>query len=177
MLPLQRKNTGDAAHGTTSQEFLDNLYWIVHNFQQKTNGQKPILCYDNIKIQKIADIKELKFPGRPTIQIDVEKQKLHMPTYSPDMNRPIEHIFGYIKPKVRGHLYEDYDKYTHPDQLQQLVFKVFNYELVEGAVKKDVDGLPLLWHVISTPFGEEYTDSDHDIHMGTGGDYPNAQYR
>jgi hypothetical protein len=57
------------------------------------------------------------------------------------------------------------------------VFKVFEHELVKGVVKKDVMGLPLLWHVISTPFGEEYTDEDGDIHPGTGGDYPNSQYR
>ena len=49
-------------------------------------------------------------------------------------------------------------------------------ELAE-AVAKDVAGLPLLWHIISTPWGEEYTDARGDIHLGSEGDYPPAHYR
>lgn len=177
VLLLQKKNTGDVAQGTTEEEFKDNLYHIVHRFQQKTAGTPPILCYDNNKIQAIADISELRFDNKPVIHVDVAQQKVDLPTYSPDMNRPIEHLFGFIKARVRAQLYKDYAKYIDPKALQAMVFKVFNEQLVKGAVERDVAGLPLLWHIISTPLGSEHTDAEGDIHPGTGGDYPNSQYR
>ena len=140
-----------------------------------------ILCYDNNKIQQIADIRELEYDCEPVIQLDPDSQKVHMPTYSPDMNRPIEHVFGLAKPKIRSHIYElaeglQVNKKSAED-LQAIVFKVFEKELVSGAVEKDVKGLPLLWHVISTPWGQEYTEPNGDVHLGCEGDYPPAHYR
>jgi hypothetical protein len=189
---LQKKGTAVDAKSTTSEEFTDNLYKIVQKFEHKTKeynkandkGDKadaPVLCYDNNKIQRIADISTLEYDDEPVIKLDPSKQRVHLPTYSPDMNRPIEHIFGFIKPKVRAHIYERYEHYTSSaagaQELQSVVVKVFEKELVAGAVKRDVEGLPLLWHVISTPWGEEYTDDKGDIHLGSEGDYPPAHYR
>jgi hypothetical protein len=189
---LQKKGTAIDAKSTTSEEFTDNLYKIVEKFERKTQqynkannkGDKadaPVLCYDNNKIQRIADISTLEYDDEPVIQLDPSKQRVHIPTYSPDMNRPIEHIFGFIKPKVRAHIYQRYEHYTSDaagaKDLQSIVMQVFEKELVAGAVERDVKGLPLLWHVISTPWGEEHTDERGDIHLGSGGDYPPAYYR
>ncbi len=190
--PLQTKGTAEDAKSTTAEEFTDNLYKIVQKFQQKTKeynkkegkGEEAdalVLCYDNIKIQRIADISTLEYDNEPPIVLDPSKQKVHLPTYSPDMNRPIEHIFGFIKPRVRAHIYERYEHYTSSaagaKDLQTIVMKVFEQELVPGAVERDVEGLPLLWHIISTPWGDEYTDPHGDIHLGSEGDYPPAHYR
>jgi hypothetical protein len=189
---LQKKGTAIDAKSTTSEEFTDNLYKIVQKFERKTkeynlaNGKgdkadAPVLCYDNNKIQKIAEISTLEYDDEPVIKLDPIKQRVHIPTYSPDINRPIEHIFGFTKPKVRAHIYERYEHYTSSaagaHELQSVVRKVFEQELVAGAVKRDVEGLPLLWHVISTPWGEEYTDDQGDVHLGSEGDWPPAHYR
>jgi hypothetical protein len=189
---LQKKGTAVDAKSTTEEEFKDNLYQIVKEFHKKTQQYNkdnhlddqhtdPILCYDNNKIQRGADIKELEYDDEPVIQLDPNSQRVHMPTYSPDMNRPIEHVFGFAKPKIRSHIYELADQLkvdkNSAEQLQGAVFRVFEKELVPGAVRKDVMGLPLLWHVVSTPWGEEYTDSDGDVHLGCEGDYPPAYYR
>lgn len=189
---LQTMHKAEDAKSTTSEEFLDNLYKIVEKFQEKTKkynhekglGDKaddPVLCYDNNKIQRIANISTLKYEKCPDIKLDESKQKVDLPTYSPDMNRPIEHIFGFIKPRVRAHVYERYEHYTSSKagakDLQTVVIQVLEKELVPGAVERDVAGLPLLWHVISTPRGEEYTDEKGDIHLGSEGDYPPAYYR
>lgn len=174
---LQTKDKGEPAKSTTEEEFKDNLYHIVHKFEQKTGGDKPVLSFDNNKIQAIADISVLEFDNKDPIHIDVDTQRVHLPTYSPDMDRPIEHMFGFIEGRVRNHLYDDYQKYATPTEFQKLVHHVFTNDLVEGAVERNVDGLPLLWHIISTPLGEEHTDANRDMWPGSGGDYPSAQFR
>lgn len=82
---------------------------------------------------------------------------------------------------VCAHIYERYEHHTSSaagaKDLQTIVMKVFEEELVPGAVERDVKGLPLLWHIISTPWGQEYTDPQGDIHLGSEGDYPPAHYR
>jgi hypothetical protein len=189
---LQRKGKADDAKGTTEEEFKDNLYLIVKKFHDKTKQYNideklgdahcdPILCYDNNKIHAIADISTLQYEDRDPIVLDPAIQKVNLPTYSPDMNRPIEHIFGFVKPRVRAHVYERFEHYVSgPDgakDLQTVVMHVFEHELRSGAVARDVTGLPLLWHAVSTPWGDDYTDEGGDIHMGSGGDYPPAHYR
>lgn len=190
--PLQKKGSAEDAKSTTEEEFKDNLYKIVQKFQRKTKQYNkdnnlgsepdaPVLCYDNNKIQRIADISTLKYDNEPDISLDPEAQRVDLPTYSPDMNRPIEHVFGFIKPRVRAHIYERYEHYVSSAagarDLQAIVIQVFEKELVPEAVEKDVAGLPLLWHIISTPWGEEYTYMRGDIHLGSEGDYPPAHYR
>lgn len=189
---LQKKGSAEDAKSTTEEEFKDNLYKIVQKFQRKTKqynrdnnlgseADAPVLCYDNNKIQRIADISTLQYDNEPDIMLDPATQRVDLPTYSPDMNRPIEHVFGFVKPRVRAHIYERYEHYVSgaagAKDLQAIVIQVFEKELVPEAVAKDVAGLPLLWHIISTPWGEEYTDARGDIHLGSEGDYPPAHYR
>lgn len=174
-MDLQKKNSGDDAQSTTEEEFKDNLWHICHTFKQKT-GEYPILCYDNVKIQRIADITLLQNEHGGDILLDKDKNKVKLPTYSPDCNRPIEHTFAIVKTMVRNKLYKYYHKYNTGRSLQTLVQECFD-KLPKGAVAKDVNDLPLLWEVISTPTGIIFLDANDHAHVGSGGDWPKADYR
>jgi hypothetical protein len=83
------------AKSTTTAEFLDNLRCILKEWQRREGPDSmPYFVYDNNKIQKVADITLLQGArGQPLTLA----HRLPQPAYSPDMNRPIEHMFGWLK--------------------------------------------------------------------------------
>lgn len=163
------------------EEFTDNLHYILKAWKAKT--ETPcLLSYDNAKIQEKADIRVLYHPDHPgvvekAIKVNPETQKLKLPPYSHDLNRPIEHIFGTMKHKIREGVYKKPEKYTKADDLQNLVWKLFHEEIPQGHVAKDVSGLHYLWDVLSTPYGVRFLDDDDKEAVGTGGNWPKAYYR
>lgn len=177
-LDLQTKRGGDEAASTTSEEFVDNLWLIVAKWMRDTRTF-PVLSYDNNKIQAAVDITRLEYAqgqeGKPVIRLIPALNKVDLPTYSPDMNRVIEHVFGDVKQRVRTVIYGAQRDFTKPAVLQDEVKKAFN-ALTPGAVRKDVYGLPVLWQVLSTAEGATFQDSQGHIHVGTGGDYPPCHY-
>lgn len=157
------------------------MYYIIKAWQAKTSDA-CLLSFDNAKIQAVADISELYDPRHPgekehAITIDQVAVRLHLPPYSHDLNRPIEHIFGTMKHKIREELYLSFYKHNTPDGLQKLVLNQFTKHLPPKQVQEDVKGLPLLWEVLSVPAGITFVDSKGQLAVGTGGDWPNAEYR
>jgi hypothetical protein len=138
-----------------------------------------MLSYDNVKIQRAVNISNLQYAqgqeGKEAISLDKDLNKVDLPTYSPDMNRAIEHVFGIVKPRVRGAIYNAQHDFSKPAELQRVVLSIFN-DLPQGSVKADTKGLPLLWHVLSTPEGAVFEDPPGHQHVGTGGGYPPARY-
>lgn len=178
--PLQLKNGSELAQSTTEEEFKDNLYHICKAWYSKT--QDPIIfSYDNNKIQAGANISTLHHPDREQapISIDVTTQKLELPTYSPDLNRPIEHVFGCVKTKIRQALYKHAPKYNKGATLQTLVWDEVHawFKKYPNSVKEDVGGLPMLWRVLSTPACVTFVDDAGHLHVGSGGDWPMSIYR
>jgi hypothetical protein len=177
-LDLQTKRGGNEAASTTSEEFVDNLWMIIAQWVRDTHTQ-PVLSYDNNKIQAAVDVSHLEYAqgqeGKPVIRLNPALNKVDLPTYSPDMNRIIEHVFGDVKQRVRSVIYGAQRDFTKPAVLQDEVKKAFK-SLTPGAVKKDVYGLPLLWQILSTAEGATFQDSQGHTHVGTGGDYPPCRY-
>jgi hypothetical protein len=177
-LDLQTKRGGNEAASTTAEEFEDNLWMIVAQFVKDTN-MWPVLSYDNNKIQLAVDVRHLEYAqgqeGKVVIRLDPAFNKVDLPTYSPDMNRPIEHVFADVKQRVRAAIYGAQRDFTKSAVLQDEVKKAFK-ALTPGAVQKDVYGLPLLWQVLSTAEGATFPDSQGHTHVGTGGDYPPSRY-
>lgn len=179
---LQKANSGKNAHHTTREEFTDNLYFIMKKWNEKTQNAPFLLSYDNAKIQATADISTLYHPDHPgeeehAIHIDPEVSKLPLPAYSHDLNRPIEHIFGTMKHKIREALYFEYHKYNTARNLQTLVWDKFHNFIPKGQVEKDVRGLPYLWEVLSTGAGITFVRDDGSEAVGTGGNWTNAYMR
>lgn len=158
---------------------MDNMYYIIKTWNQKTNNATYYLSFDNNAIQATADVTMFTNPDDPadTIPLLPNGIKLPLPAYSHDLNRPIEHIFGTVKHLIRTELYADWDRYKDAAALQGLVWQVFHNLAVynmQRHVEADVAGLPLLWLILSTPAGILFADDCGKVHVGTGGDYPNA---
>lgn len=184
MLPfdLQKaKAPTEKAQSTTREEFEDSLYHIVKAWQAKTSDPF-FLSYDNAKIQATADIKTLYHPHYPgdeeqAIKLNPGTCRLKIPAYSHDINRPIEHIFGTMKHKIREALYFEYMKYNTPEKLQTLVWDLFHTHIPPEHVEKDVRGLKYLWQVLSTPAGIRFMAADDTEAVGSGGNWPTYEYR
>lgn len=178
VLHLQTKGKGDDASSTTEEEFEDNMWLIVTKFIRDT-GVYPLLSYDNVKIQKGVNISNLKYAqgqeGKPIIRLSSELHKVDLPTYSPDMNRVIEHTFGVVKQRVRVQIYQGARDFSKGAQLQTAVVQTFD-SLKRGSIKNDTKGLPLLWRVLSTAEGATFEQPPHHKHVGTGGGYAPARY-
>lgn len=158
------------------------MYYILKEWKHKTNNAYCYLSFDNAKIQATADLTELKCPGQQPEVADVIRladvgEKLDLPAYSHDLNRPIEHIFGTMKHRIREELYFASWKYKSPAALQSLVMQQFHHNFPKEQVASDIKGLPLLWQVLSVPSGITFVNFNDKLAVGTGGDWPNAEYR
>lgn len=169
----QTKQKGDDAKSTTAEEIQDNLWLICQAFKKET-GYLPVLVFDNAAIQAVVDTNNLSYGDTPLVKISPIKSRL--PTYSSDMNRPIEHVFGVVKPRVHNIIYKAARDYSDAAKLQTAVVEAFA-SLKPGSVASDIEGLPLLWKIISTPAGQTFVDDEGHTHTGTGGDYPPKRYR
>lgn len=177
-LDLQLKGKEEDASSTTIEEFVDNLWYIIDTYQKKT-GWLPVLSYDNIKIQQAVNIREVAYAqgeeDKEPFSLDPSLNKVDLPTYSPDMNRVIEHTFGMVKPLVRVSIYRHERDYSKGANLQTAVVSAF-HSLKHGAISDDTKGLPLLWRVLSTAEGTTFEQPPGHTHVGTGGGYAPARY-
>lgn len=176
---LQIANGTRDAKETTRQEFIHNMYYIMTEWNHKTNSAPYFLSLDNNKIQATADLTRVENPNNPrqAVSLAPNGARLPLPPYSHDLNRPIEHLFGTAKHLIRCALYGNWGHYKTPANLQSLVFTTFNTlpQLGYGEhVAKDVRGLTHLWEALAMPFGVTYKDFKNRVQVGTGGDYPNA---
>jgi len=155
---LQKQDTADIAKGITSEEFTDNLWLIVNKFHARTRLW-PLLSYDNAKVHKGANLAQLKYAqgeeDKQVFRLDNNLHKVDLPTYSPDKNRVIEHVFGDAKQRMRVQIYQGNGDYSKGPELQTAAWEVF-HSLKRDAVANDTKSLPLLWRVLSTAEGTEF---------------------
>jgi hypothetical protein len=175
---LQTRDNPKVAKSTTAEEFEDNLWYIVDIFYRKT-GAYPLLCYDNASIQKAINVTHIQYAqgleGKQVYNLSEQLDLVDLPTYSPDMNRVIEHTFAVAKQRVREMIYRGERDYSKGLELQKSVWKVF-HSLDPGSIGNDTKGLPLLWRVLSTPEGTSFQYPPWHQHVGTGGGYAPAKY-
>jgi len=180
---------GDLGKSTVSKETADLLYLLVRRFRTRT-GENPILVLDNNRIQeRIPDDRIVSRYG----SIDLPSEcRFRIPSYSPDFNQPAEHAVAEIKKQMRGLLFK---RCAHSGQLASGdLQKIFNQAVgmlrkgmqYKGSVLKDVKGLVVLWGIVSTPKGQNFTELQYRntpnppkkaVHPGTGGGWPPARIR
>lgn len=140
--------------------------------QWEGSGQKPLFLYDNNKIQNFARYQQMGIRGW---------QRVRIPPRSPDLNKPVEHMFHRIKAGIRERLYTNNELLT-PQMVQQWVVDIF-FEKQAGPdgtmvykqqemIKKDVLTLPLTWLAVSTDKGQAAQHTNGTTVQGSGGDYP-----
>lgn len=123
----------------------------------------PYLQYDNNRIQIAADLRDIGLD--PSFRVPLS-------AYSPDLNRAIEHTFGWLKEEVRGWLYGWIQH--HPGCVPTA--KQFA-DATHGAfmgrkqawVSADVMGLPELWEILDHDEGVQFRCSNGRWKQGSGG--------
>lgn len=123
---------------------------------------KPLFCYDNNRIQAGADFKRMYFK---------KHQWVHIPPYSPDFNKPIEHVFHQMKQKLGDRIYH----HTGPLEVQDLrqwVLDIFEKQISTASIAKDVHSLKNTYLAVSTDKGHAIKAPNGQTVMGTGGDWP-----
>jgi hypothetical protein len=167
---LQCKNKpAKVAKGTTIQEFEHNMKNIVQQAAVTWgNGDlKPFFCYDNAKWQAHANFSNMGMSRH---------QRIVIPPHSPDMNKPIEHVFHQIKQKLAERFYKSTEEIT-AHTVQEWVRDIFENEITTASIMKDALSLKKTYLAIKTEKGDEVYYDDGSKVVGTGGDYPIADLR
>lgn len=167
------------AKSTTHEETQDiiKLWWPKAKADLKKKGYKARLSMDNISIQQAASSCGLHRGDR-----------IHLPPYSPDMHKVVEHAIGNLKREVYNRLYQEHYLLTS-QQVQQIVRDIFYCRDPDpktaaalkkdyiDSIRKDSDDLHYTYKVISMEQGTEWLGEDKQIHRGVGGNWPPARYR
>jgi hypothetical protein len=124
----------------------------------------PVLfCYDH----NTADKEKMGIqPG----------EVLESAKYSPDMHKPIEHAWGWLKESVQQQLLAPKAKSLTARAAQELVYNTW-LRLPKAGVFRDVETLPLTYMVICGAAGEAREDDHGNPHTCSGGDWPARAYR
>ena len=130
-------------------------------------GLPVLFCYDHNTIQATANMEKMGIqPG----------EMLESAKYSPDMHKPIEHAWGWLKHSVQQQLLAPKAKPLTALAAQQLVYDPW-LRLPKAGVLKDVETLPLTYMVICGDAGEAAFDDNGNPHTCSGGDWPERAYR
>lgn len=123
----------------------------------------PYLQYDNNRIQVSADLRSIGIH---------ESCRVPLSAYSPDLNRAIEHTFGWLKDEVRGWMYREIQHGRLPTAagFAAATHAIFNTRRTEW-VAADVKGLPVLWQILDHDEGVRFQCSNGHWEVGSGGDW------
>jgi hypothetical protein len=131
------------------------------------SGQKPLFSWDNNSIFKSASLQNMGL--QPW-------DKVALSEYSPDLHKPIEHAFAQLKHTVQEQLLQPRSQPLSAAEAQQLVYDSFK-AISTDSIKKDVDSLPVTYHVVAGEKGVVSQGPDGCYHVCSGGDWPARQYR
>lgn len=158
------------AKSTTTREFEDLMKWFVPRAKLSTmmlSGKPARFSWDNNSIFKSASLEVMGL--QPW-------EKLPLSEYSPDMHKPIEHAFAQLKHSMQQKLLQPRSQPLTAKEAQQLMEECFRAISVNG-IWKDVQSLPVTYHVIAGDKGVVSQGPDGCHHVCSGGDWPAKQYR
>lgn len=169
---LQTIKGNKIAKGTTKEEFTDIMKKLVQVAREELAkvdpNLTPIFSYDNNKIQADAKLQDMGI---------TPEEKLELPTYSPDMHKVIEHVFGILKGQLQAEMLRTNPSKLSARKAQRMVRAYFMGGISKESIQADVKSLPVTWHIISTPEGVEELGPDGHMHKGTGGEWADTRHR
>lgn len=169
---LQTIRGNKIAKGTTKEEFTDIMKKLVQVAREELAkvdpNLTPIFSYDNNKIQADAKLEAMGI---------TPEEKLELPTYSPDMHKVIEHVFGVLKGQLQAEMLKNNPSKLSTSTAQYMVKAYFMDGIHKESIQADVDSLPVTWHIISTPEGVEAVGPDGKVYRGTGGEWADTRHR
>jgi arylamine N-acetyltransferase len=163
--------SGERKALTITREEFEDVMAEVHKkvlkmISDKGQSWQPLYSWDHTALHENVDYSRMGFSKQQRVALGVR---------APDMHKVIEHVFGYIKPRMHARLYQADYKVTALE-CQRLAKRVFMEAALAEKIKKDVASLPLTYKVINTKKGESFVVGKK-VHFGTGGDWPPSTYR
>jgi hypothetical protein len=161
MQTISSKFTEDAAAATREEIFDNTKVWIQTATKQAQNDFHGMLVsWDNASIHGFKNYQDLG--------ID-ERQHIKLPPKSPDLHQVVEHCFGRLKAELVAAMYKvGWARVTNQWVLQWVIDWC---QAIEPAqLQKDLQSLPKLYQVVSTPEGQHIT-VDGQLLVGSGGYY------
>ena len=117
---------------------------VLKMISDKGQSWQPLYSWDHTALHENVDYSRMGFSKQQRVALGVR---------APDMHKVIEHVFGYIKPRMHERLYQA-DYQVTALECQRLAKRVFMEAALAEKIKKDVASLPLTYRVISTKKGE-----------------------
>jgi transposase len=165
-----KKKKARVAKGTTQEEFEDVMQVLVQTAKEQLGdlGIKDVrFQYDNNRIQAGARLERMGMD---------KASKLKLPKYSPDMNKPIEHVFSPLKSNIMKQLRKLEAKQLTAEKAQSIAIKCFS-DLKKESIQRDIKSLPLTWQAIAADKGSSVDSGKRRLYFGTAGGYPVAKLR
>jgi hypothetical protein len=153
---------------------------MVKRFREVA-GEHPIIMMDNVRIQ--ANIPDRTIKSRYGTTTLPRGCRLRFPPHSSDIDQVVEHTVGAVKGAATEQVFDECCRqvvFSHAS-LQRIFWEVFQRfekgELYHLGVEHNMRKLPFVLKVIAAGENEWVTDSNGKQHLGSNGDWPNAQDR
>jgi len=141
------------------------LEQILVKARERIPMQQPLwVVFDNENKQQHSNWEE--------ICSSYNASRLEHPTYSPDINKPVEHGHAIIATKFAAHCYKHLDV-DSPNKYQKLVADIAHTAITQEGVAADVHSMWDMYKVIASPVNVEVVDGVH----GTAGGWPPKKMR
>lgn len=160
------------AKSTTQKEFEDVMNILVQEAKKELEkkgipASEVRFQYDNNRIQATASLEHMGMD---------EASKVHLPKYSPDLAKAIEHVFAQLKPAIMKQLSKLSPGELTAAKAQKVAEQCFK-ALNPKHIQKDISDLPTLWRVVAADKGVEVPCGRGRFWYGTEGAYPPRELR
>jgi hypothetical protein len=168
---MKREKDGQLAKGHTAQEVGKYLSEVVEIIERDIRPQHPaaftsstgeplppLFCFDRPNVHKGIDLWAAGI--NPCIQL------WDQPTYGPDFNRAIEHVWGPLAGHWKGWCDNDRNEYA-PEVYHKKAEELWKACAQQSSIKEDVMELPEMY----THIAAEVADG------GSAGGWPPAEMR
>ncbi len=108
-------------------------------------------------------------------------ERVPLSAYSPDINSPIEHTFGRLKPTLHGRIYQACMEQRESELPLRKVHEVIESALADvssaAVIARDVDRLVDVLQIIAGEEGQEFVTARGSAVEGTAGNWPPRGWR
>lgn len=162
---------GEEAKQITRQEFEDLMKQVVIKVKEKLRAKgahwQPLWSWDHVSLHEGIDWHRVGLTANQRVPLGVR---------APDMHKPIEHVFAFLKRALHYELYKGSYQLT-PTVAQQKLRQIFYNELKAKSVAADVASLPYVYKLVSTPCNQAVCLPDGTWECGTGGNWAPKAHR
>ena len=162
---------GALAQQITRAEFEDIMKPVAKKAKTKLRAEghrwQPLWSWDHVALHEDIDWDKVGISKQHRVPLGVR---------APDMHKPIEHVFAFLKRRLHAELYRCSYKLS-PIEAQSKLKQIFYEQVKASSVAADVSSLPDVYKLVSTPCNMAVHLSDGSWKCGTDGNWAPRAYR